>query len=539
MDTARSRRSGQTFPFPHTPVPAPAAMPIKPVRGVFPALLAAGLLCGALAGCNEQPAVPLPTAPSWFPANEDLRTMLRYLVEDGGTPGIVLGILEPDGSTRIVHYGSAGPGARPLGPQTVFELGSINKTFTGTVLAHMAARGEVKLDDPVQQYLPASVRVPSRNGRQITLLDLATHRSGLPSMPNNLAPADPGNPFADYSAERLYAFLNGCQLTRDIGTQYEYSNLGVALLGHALGRVAGGSIKTLIRERIQAPLGMRMTSYDRNDVAEWLSRGHNAVGAVVPYWDLSDPVAGAAGLRSSMEDMLLYLRAQVGPPDTELERAIRDAHQVRHRFTDQLAMGLGWAVRTTEGRTLISHGGSTAGFWTAMTFDPEQRTGFVLLANSSAFNDDIGQDFLLRGAPPTPREAQVAREVLARYVGEYQLAPGRSAFVRLEDDGTMTLRMPQNVRVRMYAESDSAFFVKREPWRVRFTLDASGAVTGLRVYVNGTEQAGRRVSDRAPTPRQEAARARDPFTVQGVGPTAGRGEPIGSRRSISHKGSGS
>jgi D-alanyl-D-alanine-carboxypeptidase/D-alanyl-D-alanine-endopeptidase len=473
-------------------------------RGLFPTLLAAALLGGAAPGCGEDPSSPQPSAPSRFPATEDLRTMLRYLVEDGGTPGIVLGILEPDGSTRIVHYGSAGPGTRPLGPRTVFEIGSINKTFTGTVLAHMAARGEVKLDDPVQQYLPANVRVPSRNGRQITLLDLATHRSGLPLMPNNVAPADPANPFADYSAERLYAFLSGYQLTRDIGARYEYSNVGVALLGHALGRAAGGSTRTLIRERILEPLGMRMTSYDRADVAEWLARGHNDAGGVVPYWDLSDAVAGAAGLRSSMEDMLLYLGAQVGPPDTELERAIRDAHQVRHRVSDQLSMGLGWAVRTTEGRTLLSHGGGTAGFRAWIAFDPEQRTGFVLLANSGGFDDDIGQDFLLRGPPPALRELQVEREVLALYAGEYQLAPGRSAIVRLEEEGTLTLRMPQSVRVRMYAESDSAFVVKREPWRVRFTRDVSGAVTAMRIEMNGTEQTAPRVSDRAPTPRQQA-----------------------------------
>lgn len=489
-------------------------MPLKRPRGSFRALLAAGLVAGAVAGCTEHPTSRPPAVPSLFPADEDLRTMLRYLVEDGGTPGIVFGILEPDGSTRIVYHGSAGAGARPLGPRTVFELGSINKTFTGSVLAHMAARGEVQLDDPVRKYLPADVRVPSRNGREITLLDLATHRSGLPLMPNNIAPADPANPYADYPAERLYAFLNSYQLTRDPGAQYEYSNLGVALLGHALGRAAGGTIKTLIRQRIQEPLGMRTTSYSRADVAGWLARGHGPGGGVAPYWDLSDAVAGAAGLRSSMEDMLLYLRAQVGPPETELERAIRDAHQVRHRFTDQLAMGLGWAVRTTGGRTLISHGGGTAGFRTMMAFDPERRTGFVLLANSSVpdDNDDIGQDFLLRGAPLALREVQVARKVLTRYVGEYQLAPGRSAFVRLEDDGTMTLRMPQNVRMRMYAESDSAFFVKREPWRVRFTLDAAGAVKGMRIDMNGTEQAARRVSDRAPTPRQQSAAVRDPIT---------------------------
>ena len=147
--------------------------------------------------------------------------------------------------------------------------------------------------------------------------------------------------------------------------------------------------------------------------------------------------------------------------------------------------------------------------------DPERRTGFVMLANSGGFEDDIGADFLLRGAPLAIREVPVDRNVLARYVGEYEMQPGRSAFVRLEEDGTMTLRVPSNVRFRMYAESDSTFFVKRAPWRVRFTKDASGAVTGMTVDMNGTVRNTRRVSDRAPTRREEVSAVRDlPLTAE-------------------------
>lgn len=485
-------------------------MPIQRTRALLPALLAAAVLGGAAPECAAQNNPPPPPTASLFPADEDLRTMLRYLVEDGETPGIVLGILEPDGSTRIVHYGSAGPETQPLGPRTVFEIGSINKTFTGTVLADMVAKGEVKLDDPVQKYLPANVRVPSRNGRDITLLDLATHRSGLPRLPDNFAPADPTNPYADYSVEQLYAFLNGYQLTRDIGAQYEYSNLAMGLLGHALGRAKGTNIQTLIRQRILEPLGMGMTSYDRDGaVAEALAKGHNDAGGVVPYWDLTDAVAGAGGLRSNVEDMLVYLRAQLGPPDNDLERAMRVAQQEHHRFSGEMALGLAWSRRTAQGRTLISHGGGTAGFRTMIGFDPERRTGFVMLTNSGGFEDDIGADFLLRGAPLAIREVPVDRNVLARYVGEYELQPGRSAFVRLEDDGTMTLRVPNNVRFRMYPESDSTFFVKRAPWRVRFTRDGSGGVTGMTVDMNGTERNARRIGDRAPTRREEASAVRD------------------------------
>ena len=114
---------------------------------------------------------------------------------------------------------------------TVFEIGSITKVFTSLILADMVERGEVKLDDPVSKFLPASVTVPSRNGRQITLLDISMQISGLPRMPNNMKPADPENPYADYDPAKLYEFLSGYTLQRDIGEKYEYSNLAVGLLG--------------------------------------------------------------------------------------------------------------------------------------------------------------------------------------------------------------------------------------------------------------------------------------------------------------------
>lgn len=480
------------------------------------ALFAAGFL-----GSGHAPHLAAQTAPqagaaaSNFPSDQDLQKMLDYLVEDGATPGIVLGIIEADGGTRILQAGTAGEGTPPLGRRTVFEIGSINKTFTGTILADMVARGEVKLDDPVQKYMPEGVRVPTRNGREITLLDLATHRSGLPRMPSNFVPADTGNPYAQYSVQTVYDFLNGHTLRRDIGAEFEYSNLGVGLLGIALGRAANTSIKTLIEQRILQPLGMRMTGYQREgELAAWLARGRHPNGDQAPYWDASEGIAGAGGLRSNIDDMLIYLRAQLSPPDNDLGRAIRMTHQVQHRFP-QFAAGITWPIRSADGRTVFTHSGGTGGFNTLIAFDPERRTGVVMLTNAGGFEDDIASDFMMRGAPPALREAQVAREVLARYAGEYDMGQGRPAFVRLENDGTMTLRVGGNVRFRMYADSDSSFFLKRAPWRVRFTKDAAGAVTGLVLNADRQERPGRRVSDRAPSPAEELAAILDlPMSVQ-------------------------
>jgi CubicO group peptidase (beta-lactamase class C family) len=499
-------------------------------HALLPALALTVLGATSAPHARAQEAAPPPPAASVsnFPADEDLRHMLRYLVEDGETPGVILGIVEPDGSTRILSHGSAGPGTQPLGPRTVFEIGSINKTFTSTILADMVARGEVALEDPVSKYLPDSVRVPSRNGREITLLDLVTHRSGLPRLPDNHRPADRTNPYADFTTEKLYAFLNNHTLRRDIGAEFEYSNLGMGLLGHALGRAAGTNIQTLIQQRILQPLGMRMTSYDRTgsgELVQWMAKGHNEAGAVVPYWDLTDAIAGAGGLRSNMEDMLVYLRAQLGPADTDLERAMRLTQQVHHQYPE-FAAGLAWPIRTRDGRTILSHSGGTAGFNTMIGFDPERRTGFVMLTNTGDFDDDLPMDFIARGAPLALREVAVARTVLAAYAGEYEIAPGRRAVVRLEDDGALTVRVPGNVRFRMYAESDSSFFLKRAPWRLRFTKDASGAVSALVLNMGGADQTARRVGDAAsagvrdlPLAAEEMARYEGTYALAADGRT--------------------
>ena len=151
----------------------------------------------------------------------------------------------------------AGPDAQPLGERSVFEIGSITKVFTAILLADMVAKGEVAFDDPVAKFLPeGEVTMPTRGGKEITLLDLPTHRSALPRMPDDFAPADATNPFADYTVEQMYEFLSNHELRRDIGAEAEYSHLGVGLLDHVLARVNGSSYEELVRERILDPLGI-------------------------------------------------------------------------------------------------------------------------------------------------------------------------------------------------------------------------------------------------------------------------------------------
>lgn len=479
------------------------------------ALVVSLATCGRPAqptGCV--PAATAPGAAAYFPAPEDIGTMLRYLVEDGETPGIVLGFVDPDGSTRIHHHGSAGPGTRPLGPESVFEIGSITKTFTGALLADMVARGEVRYDDPVQKYLPDGVTMPARGDRQITLVDLSTHFSGLPRRPDNLGSTDPANAYADYTPDRLYGFLSGHELRRAPGAEYEYSNLGVGLLAHVLELRTGMSYEELVRDRILEPLGMDRSGVElRGPLAEWMTKGHDASGQVVPYLDIMT-LGGAGELRSSADDMLAYLKAHLEPPQSPVEHALHATHRVRERVDENVGRTLGWQTWEPGERRMLLHGGSTHGYETMVGFDPGLGVGIVLLTNSDAFDDDLAGDFLECGPPLDLGNVPVSEQVLEDYVGLYEGGNGREVAIRLEPEGWLTMQMPGLVRFRMYAEDDSSFYLRRTPWRVRFQRDEAGEVTGLVADLSGDEMRASRTDNAPPTPRTMAGNNR--WSIRGM-----------------------
>src|ERR1700733_12200103 len=213
-----------------------------------------------------------------MPSDETIRQILIDRIDvQHQSVGIVVGVIDR-GERRVITYGHLEKGdTRPLNGDTIFEIGSETKVFTSLLLADMVQRGEVALGDPVAKYLPTGTKMPERNGRSITFVDLATHTSGLPRLPANMSPKDPANPYADYSVEQLYQFLATYQLTRDIGSEYEYSNLGGGLLGHVLALRARMTYEALVESRICTPLEMNSTRISLSpEMKSRLAAGHNA-----------------------------------------------------------------------------------------------------------------------------------------------------------------------------------------------------------------------------------------------------------------------
>ena len=242
-------------------------------------------------------------------SRDPLRSALAKRIDEAklGTGGVI-GLLTPEGRS-FAAYGRISIGGPEPTPDTVFEIGSITKVFTAFLLADMAERGEVALDDPVRKYLPASVVVPSRGRKEISLVDLATHSSGLPRDSVEVDLSKDDSPYAGYTAADLYAFLGRHRLERDPGSQVSYSNVGVGLLGHALALRAGVSYGALMRSRVFEPLGMTSTSVTP-DAERQASRatGHNRKLGPVPPWTggVIDP---AGSVNSTAADMLKFAAA--------------------------------------------------------------------------------------------------------------------------------------------------------------------------------------------------------------------------------------
>lgn len=429
--------------------------------------------------------------PARLPHDSVVRRIIAERVDAKRNASIVVGLIDRDGP-RVVAAG-IGANGRPADAHTLYEIGSITKTMTAALLADMAARGEVRLDQAVTELLPAGATMPSRNGREITLADLATHTSGLPRLPSNLAPRDPANPYADYDSTRLLDFLRGYALPRDVGDRFEYSNLGVGLLGWVLARRAGKPWEELVAERVLAPLGMRSTAATLlPPLRSRLAPGHDPAGTPVRNWEL-DALAGAGALRSSVDDMLRYIAANLAPPATPLGRALAATHAGRAAVTGtNRSVGLAWMrAPLPSGDTVIAHNGGTAGYLSFTGFDRRRGVGVVVLTNTVNGIDDLGMH-LLAGLPLAPlpvarTEITLSPEALDRFVGDYPLAPTFVMAVR-RDGAVLTLQATGQPAFRIFPEAPTKFFLKVVDAQLEFETDATGAVTGVVLVQNGMRQ---------------------------------------------------
>lgn len=450
-----------------------------------------------------------------FPPEAELKSLVEKRINQKFSVGIVLGVIEKDGATTIVSAGDSGAGREPLRENSVFEIASITKVFTTTLLALLAQKGNVSLSDPIERYLPEGVHAPvymaafngfsnsdelinqntylfkNYNNNQITFESLATHHSGLPRMPTNWVFSDRANPYTDYSVDLMYEFLTNHILSRNVGESYEYSNLGMGLLGQLLGEVDGSSYSELVSKEILAPLNMSMTGVNFNDFQkQWMVQGHNTYGEPVPNWDFTS-LDAAGAIRSTAKDMLRFLDANIGEPKTPLEKAMRETHTVRESADYNEMVALGWHVLDDKGSKIIYHTGRTGGFISFAGFDPKKEIGVVVLANSGGEVRDIGLHLLNRRhhlgtvyAINHRQEIVLNKKYLERVLGKYKDAEGNVGEFYVKEN-QLFIKVNSEVPYQVFAESELKYFTKATDFYFIFKEGENGEIESVDVFMYG------------------------------------------------------
>jgi serine-type D-Ala-D-Ala carboxypeptidase/endopeptidase len=297
--------------------------------------------------------------------------------------GVAIGVID-HGERRVFTYGS-------VRADSIFEIGSVTKTFTGLALAQLAVQRRVSLDEPIRPILFPDI-AGGPHETEITLLDLATHRSGLPSVPDNLVPKDPSNPFSDYDRVALHDFLVRHGTAKPADAKYLYSSMGIGLLGYALAQRAGVPYAQLVKTEITGPLRMNDTVFALSPEQEQrLTQGHGATLDPVDAGLRDGGIfAGAIGAKSTAEDLLTWLDANLHPerfaagaapdsPGATLPAAFALDHQLRGMVKPNTEVAFSWLFDVESGR--FEHGGTTPGYTAHVEFAPAQDRGVVVLYN--------------------------------------------------------------------------------------------------------------------------------------------------------------
>jgi len=415
----------------------------------------------------------------------------RERVQGMDGTSMVIGIVNGDKVSYEFINGSQRTSATK---ETIFEIGSITKAFTGILTAMAALTKEIDIRKPVADYLPKGTVIPEKNGRKITVQDLLTHRSGLISFPDGYTPPDPLNPYAHYTREQVFQYLSTYSLTREPGVQYEYSNLGMGLVGLMLEHLKTKTYSEIVSERICAPLGMKSTFIDVPAPMRPLIATPYAATTQVSGWDI--PALAAAGaLKSSAADMTLFLKACLGVTDTPLKAALARAEAPLEKTDMQsVSVGYGWHIRHSKNADIVWHNGGTGGYKSFTGYIKQKNLGVVILVNNSTVEPTyVGVKILDEASSVArfPKTIEVTNEYLQGLTGTFTLVPGFA--LTITADGTRLFAQATGQdKFEIYPEKKDVFYYKVVEATVEFTRDKDGIVDRLKLKQNGQTLEGKK-----------------------------------------------
>lgn len=437
----------------------------------------------ALQGSSEE-KIPLNEATRKL---MDIQALMKECIDDSGAVEASVAVIENGEISFYTHGKKSVNESDLISESTVFEIGSITKVFTTLLLVDMVAKGEMRLDDPIEMYL-SDVKIPELNRKKITLRHLAAHISGLPRMPDNFAPKDPSNPFQDYTIDRLFEYLETYTLTRSPGESFEYSNIGMGLLGHILSVKAGKSYEEMVKDLICKKLNMPSTAISlSNEMKANFASGHH-LGKEVSHWDIPG-LPGAGAFRSSIKDMANFLAANI-EGESSIYTLLSECHKQQYAPMSDFAVGLGWIRYTSNQAEIVCHDGGTGGFVSFIGFNPKLKKGVVILSNST---EDWPHELGLLFLDPDYKRPSIDKclannpEYLKQFAGSYKTSILNKLSIQ---ELTITVFGKFLVSVFsggdigiLYSESKGIFGVKGFPDRkVHFSFDETGQVSKVEAH---------------------------------------------------------
>ncbi|MGJ1205884.1 serine hydrolase [Sphingobacterium lactis] len=322
-------------------------------------------------------------------------SIARSYAKEGSAQSLAVAVIHKS-KINTFFYGETDKGNNTLpDANTLYEIGSITKTFTASLLADMVNKGLIGLDDPITKVLPDSL-AQNADLQQITFKMLANHSSGLPRLPDNVdknPKFTQADPYAAYDRKALFSYLKNFKATKEPGTEYEYSNLGFGLLGELLSIIGKKPYYQLVKENILTPLEMVSTFDKINPKAKNLAIPHDSNGTSVPFWTFQ-AMSGGGSLKSSLNDLLRYTIAQLTYPETEIQKAMHLTKQFTLFVPPNSDIGLGWRMNMMDGVIAYEHTGATAGSNAFVGFVPDEKSVVIILSNSTTKMDKMGNELL-------------------------------------------------------------------------------------------------------------------------------------------------
>lgn len=326
---------------------------------------------------------------------EVAQAALNPLLEKKKINQVMIGVIDQKGNKHFLAMGEKPEKLEKLDENTIFEIGSVTKTMTSVLLAEAIQKMEMKLDDPVQQYLPVGMTVPTRDGKPVTLEQLATHTSGFPRMPQSQIDQVMkdsklrSDPYSQFDSTQLKKALDTTKVKVEKKPKVDYSNFGTGLLGFALAHKYGKDYSTLIHDRLFKPLEMNSSfiTVPALDQKRFID-GYSPTGTVVQHWDFTDPAVGAGGVRSTAADMLRYLEAAMGKSNA-LQPAFNLALAPQYEMNPRMQIGLAWIMLDMQKSRVWWHNGGTGGFATYCAFSKSPGVAVVILCNRGGTNRDV------------------------------------------------------------------------------------------------------------------------------------------------------